>query len=56
MFDAGDVFGIMRVEEEDEDEEDEDESERCKPNPGEEILSKVIVTRESGLCASDPNR
>ncbi|XP_062861455.1 tubulin--tyrosine ligase-like protein 12 [Trichomycterus rosablanca] len=54
LFDAGDVFGIMRVEQEEE-EEEEDESERCKPNPGDENLSKVIVTRESGLQASDPN-
>ncbi|XP_016413160.1 tubulin--tyrosine ligase-like protein 12 [Sinocyclocheilus rhinocerous] len=49
VFDAGDVFGIMQVEEEDEDEENE-----RRVNPGDEVACKVIVTRESGLRAADP--
>lgn len=51
VFDAGEMFGIMQVEEEEEDEE----SER-RPNPGDEMHYKVIVTRESGLQAADPTR
>lgn len=51
MFDAGEVFGIMQVEEEDEDEDNERRS-----NPGAEMAHKVIVTRESGLQADDPTR
>lgn len=45
VFDAGEVFGIMHVE----DEEDED-------NPQAEMGYKVIVTRESDLQAADPTR
>lgn len=50
VFDAGDVFGIMQVEEE----EDEHEEKEKRLNPGDEIAYKVIVTRESGLQAADP--
>ncbi|XP_067247676.1 tubulin--tyrosine ligase-like protein 12 isoform X2 [Chanodichthys erythropterus] len=49
VFDAGEVFGIMQVEEEDEDEDNE-----RRANPGAEMAHKVIVTRESGLQAADP--
>lgn len=52
MFDAGEVFGIMQVEEE---EEEDEESER-KHHPGDEMSYKVIVTRDSGLQAADPTR
>ncbi|KAG5830699.1 hypothetical protein ANANG_G00313400 [Anguilla anguilla] len=57
VFDAGEVFGIMQVEqEEEEDEEDDqaDETKRKRLNPGAGITSKVVVTSESGLQASDP--
>ncbi|KAL6460293.1 hypothetical protein MHYP_G00320520 [Metynnis hypsauchen] len=52
VFDAGEVFGIMRVEEEEED--DEDEKVHSSSNPAAEVSCKVIVTRESGLQACDP--
>ncbi|KAF5894473.1 Tubulin--tyrosine ligase-like protein 12, partial [Clarias magur] len=51
VFDAGEVFGIMRVQQED---EESDEDVRQTLNPGHEDLFKVIITRESGLQASDP--
>ncbi|KAL2103037.1 hypothetical protein ACEWY4_002205 [Coilia grayii] len=57
VYDAGEVFGIMQVEEEGEEEEETENSEqveRKKPNSGDEIVHKVIVTSESGLQASDP--
>ncbi|XP_066525555.1 tubulin--tyrosine ligase-like protein 12 [Hoplias malabaricus] len=47
VFDAGEVFGIMRVEHEEDVEEE--------TIPGAEVSSKVIVTRESGLQACDPS-
>lgn len=50
VFDAGEVFGIMQVEEE----EDEDEDKERRSNPGAEMAYKVIVTKESGLQAADP--
>lgn len=58
VFDAGDVFGIMRVEVEEDEEEggEEGENERSRGNPGGEASYKVIVTRESGLQACDPAR
>lgn len=58
VFDAGEMFGIMRVEEVEEESEDEAaRAERTKkPNPGIELFYKVIVTNESGLQAADPNR
>uniref|UniRef100_F6STG9 Tubulin tyrosine ligase like 12 n=1 Tax=Ornithorhynchus anatinus TaxID=9258 RepID=F6STG9_ORNAN len=58
VFDAGEVFGIMRVEEGEEEEdgiEEEQEQLRKKANPGTELCYKVIVTREDGLQAADPN-
>ncbi|XP_069345375.1 tubulin--tyrosine ligase-like protein 12 [Eulemur rufifrons] len=58
VFDAGEVFGIMQVEEAGEEEEEEaaaQEARRKQPNPGRELCYKVIVTRESGLQAADPN-
>ncbi|XP_053438955.1 tubulin--tyrosine ligase-like protein 12 isoform X1 [Nycticebus coucang] len=51
VFDAGEVFGIMQVEEVGE----EEEAQKKQPNPGSELCYKVIVTRESGLQAADPN-
>lgn len=45
----------MRVEQEDEDEESE-EDERKTSIHGHEDLYKVVITRESGLQASDPTR
>lgn len=59
IFDAGDYFGIMQVEEVDEEEEGGEEMEeelKKKPNPGYGPCFKVIVTNENGLQASDPNR
>ncbi|XP_075409633.1 tubulin--tyrosine ligase-like protein 12 [Tenrec ecaudatus] len=58
VFDAGEMFGIMRVEEVEEDRSDEEEdgqSKRKRPNPGGELCYKVIVTNEAGLRAADPN-
>ncbi|XP_040201761.1 tubulin--tyrosine ligase-like protein 12 [Rana temporaria] len=58
IFDAGEWFGIMQVEEMEEEDEDTIEIEReqkKKPNPGNEATYKVIVTNENGLQASDPN-
>uniref|UniRef100_A0A8C0YC57 Tubulin tyrosine ligase-like family, member 12 n=1 Tax=Cyprinus carpio carpio TaxID=630221 RepID=A0A8C0YC57_CYPCA len=43
VFDAGEVFGIMQVEE-----KEGEENER-RVNPGDELTYKVIVTRENGL-------
>ncbi|KAI4899274.1 hypothetical protein NFI96_020590 [Prochilodus magdalenae] len=56
VFDAGEVFGIMRVEQEGDDEGDdvEDENVHSRSNPGAEVSHKVIVTREDGLQACDP--
>lgn len=58
MFDAGEMFGIMQVEEAEEDSEDEATrgAREKKPNPGSELCYKVIVTNENGLRAADPNR
>ncbi|KAM9313185.1 tubulin--tyrosine ligase-like protein 12 [Gastrophryne carolinensis] len=59
IFDAGEIFGIMQVEEAEEGDEDEgiseiETEEKKRPNPGDEPLFKVIVTNENGLNASDP--
>ncbi|XP_061085532.1 tubulin--tyrosine ligase-like protein 12 [Conger conger] len=54
VFDAGEVFGIMQVEEEEEQEEEEQVDESKRKNPGAGITSKVVVTSESGLQASEP--
>ncbi|XP_068806970.1 tubulin--tyrosine ligase-like protein 12 isoform X1 [Struthio camelus] len=58
VFDAGDYFGIMQVEEVEEEEEADEEMEeqlKKKPNPGNEPCFKVIVTNENGLQASNPD-
>ncbi|XP_032618368.1 tubulin--tyrosine ligase-like protein 12 [Chelonoidis abingdonii] len=61
VFDAGEFFGIMQVEEVVEEEEEEDNNEEIegelkkKPNPGNELCYKVIVTNENGLQAANPN-
>uniref|UniRef100_A0A3Q1JTD7 Tubulin--tyrosine ligase-like protein 12 SET-like domain-containing protein n=1 Tax=Anabas testudineus TaxID=64144 RepID=A0A3Q1JTD7_ANATE len=49
IYDAGEVFGIMQIQRE------EDEEEKKKGNPGVVIQCKVVVTRDSGLQAADPN-
>ena len=58
VFDAGEMFGIMQVEEVEEESEGEAAREvrRKKPNPGSELCYKVIVTSENGLQAANPNR
>lgn len=58
IYDAGEVFGIMQYQEEEEEDEEEEngESEKKNNNPGPVIRSKVVVTRESGLQVSEPNR
>uniref|UniRef100_A0A8C0SHF7 Tubulin--tyrosine ligase-like protein 12 SET-like domain-containing protein n=1 Tax=Canis lupus familiaris TaxID=9615 RepID=A0A8C0SHF7_CANLF len=61
VFDAGEMFGIMQVEEVEEESEGEEAREvrKKKPNPGGggggELCYKVIVTSENGLQAADPN-
>lgn len=52
IYDAGEVFGIMQYQ----DEEVEEEEETKKDNPGQSVLHKVMVTRDSGLSASEPTR
>lgn len=57
VFDAGEMFGIMQVEEVEEDEDEAaGEARRKQPNPGGELCYKVIVTSESGLQVTNPNR
>lgn len=49
----------MQIQEEDEEEingENEEEEKKKKGNPGAEVRCKVVVTRESGLQASEPTR
>ncbi|KAM4677075.1 tubulin--tyrosine ligase-like protein 12 [Discoglossus pictus] len=59
IFDAGEMFGIMQVEEAEEEEDEEIEAvqleQQKKSNPGREPTFKVIVTNENGLRVSDPN-
>uniref|UniRef100_A0A8D0L7E4 Tubulin tyrosine ligase like 12 n=1 Tax=Sphenodon punctatus TaxID=8508 RepID=A0A8D0L7E4_SPHPU len=61
VFDAGEYFGIMQVEEAEEEEEEEEGDEEMeeelkkKPNPGNDLCYKVIVTNENGLRAAHPN-
>ncbi|XP_072256407.1 tubulin--tyrosine ligase-like protein 12 [Pyxicephalus adspersus] len=60
IFDAGEMFGIMQVEEAEEEDEEEERMEiereqKKRLNPGNEATFKVIVTNENGLKASDPN-
>lgn len=58
VFDAGEMFGIMQVEEVEEESEDQAarEAREKRPNPGVELCYKVIVTNEDGLQAASPNR
>lgn len=58
VFDAGEMFGIMQVQEVEEESEGEEAREARKkpPNPGGELCYKVIVTSENGLQAADSNR
>lgn len=53
IYDAGEVFGIMQYQDE---EEEEEEEEKNHNNPGPNVRHKVMVTRDSGLSASEPNR
>ncbi|XP_071389140.1 tubulin--tyrosine ligase-like protein 12 [Centroberyx affinis] len=53
IYDAGEVFGIMQVHAEGE-QEDAEDGERRRDNPAAEITCKVVVTRDSGLQASEP--
>lgn len=55
IFDAGEVFGIMHFQQEEVKENGEDKQEEKNNNPG-FVSCKVIVTRESGLQASEPTR
>ncbi|XP_066490184.1 tubulin--tyrosine ligase-like protein 12 [Tiliqua scincoides] len=58
VFDAGEYFGIMQVEEAEEEgggDEEIEEGLSKKPNPGNELCYKVIVTNESGLQAANSN-
>uniref|UniRef100_A0A3Q1ENU5 Tubulin tyrosine ligase-like family, member 12 n=1 Tax=Acanthochromis polyacanthus TaxID=80966 RepID=A0A3Q1ENU5_9TELE len=58
IYDAGEVFGIMQFPQEDDEEEEEKDSgeneEKKKDNPGAVTSCKVVVTRDSGLQASEP--
>ncbi|XP_056133604.1 tubulin--tyrosine ligase-like protein 12 [Lampris incognitus] len=51
VYDAGEVFGIMQIQNDDDDETEDEEE---KSNPGvQEVTCKVVVTRENGLQASE---
>uniref|UniRef100_A0AAQ4RE03 Tubulin tyrosine ligase-like family, member 12 n=1 Tax=Gasterosteus aculeatus aculeatus TaxID=481459 RepID=A0AAQ4RE03_GASAC len=50
IYDAGEVFGIMRFQQEEDDEQQPEDGEK----KGREIRCKVVVTRETGLQASEP--
>ncbi|XP_020664293.3 tubulin--tyrosine ligase-like protein 12 isoform X1 [Pogona vitticeps] len=53
VFDAGEYFGIMQVEEAEEvDDEEIEEEVKRKPNPWNDLCYKVIVTNENGLQAT----
>ncbi|KAM8884390.1 tubulin--tyrosine ligase-like protein 12 [Synchiropus picturatus] len=52
IYDGGEFFGIMQVQD---DEEGNEEEEERKDNPGRVISCKVVVTCENGLQASDAN-
>ncbi|KAG7235829.1 hypothetical protein INR49_002129 [Caranx melampygus] len=57
VYDAGEVFGIMQIQEDEEEingENEEEEKKKKKGNPGMEVRCKVVVTREGGLQASEP--
>ncbi|XP_068163377.1 tubulin--tyrosine ligase-like protein 12 [Antennarius striatus] len=52
IYDAGEVFGVMRLEQREEEEEDEGDED----GGGHRATScQVVVTRGSGLSAADPN-
>lgn len=51
IYDAGEVFGIMNYEQGESDDEDEKKADTVGA-----ICSKVVVTRDSGLQASDASR
>ncbi|XP_054997775.1 tubulin--tyrosine ligase-like protein 12 isoform X2 [Sorex araneus] len=56
VLDAGEMFGIMQVQEAEEEEGgDAGGAVRCRSSPGRELCYKVIVTHEDGLSADDPN-
>ncbi|XP_040002542.1 tubulin--tyrosine ligase-like protein 12 isoform X2 [Xiphias gladius] len=58
IYDAGEVFGIMQFQQEndeDDQEENREKGAKKKDNPGTVIRCKVVVTRESGLQASEPS-
>ncbi|XP_034993736.1 tubulin--tyrosine ligase-like protein 12 [Zootoca vivipara] len=58
VFDAGEYFGIMQVEEVEEEEDGDEELEgelKKVSNPGNELCYKVIVTNEMGLQAANSN-
>lgn len=46
----------MQVQQDDDEDEEKGENEEKKNIPGRVISSKVVVTRESGLQASEPTR
>ncbi|KAL7370766.1 hypothetical protein ABVT39_010491 [Epinephelus coioides] len=55
IYDAGEVFGIMQFQQGQDDEEAQNgENEEKRGNPGAVIRCKVVVTRDSGLSASEP--
>ncbi|XP_057711578.1 tubulin--tyrosine ligase-like protein 12 [Corythoichthys intestinalis] len=53
IYDAGEVFGIIQFQQND-DENDDGTNGELKDKPGTVIRSKVVVTCESGLQASQP--
>ncbi|XP_015278464.1 PREDICTED: tubulin--tyrosine ligase-like protein 12 [Gekko japonicus] len=58
VFDAGEFFGVMQVEEVEEEEgdnEDMKEKNKKRINPRSELCYKVIVTNENGLEAANPS-
>ncbi|XP_076861408.1 tubulin--tyrosine ligase-like protein 12 [Brachyhypopomus gauderio] len=58
VFDAGEVFAMMQVEHDEEDDDDEDQKEEGalqSRSSSEAVSYKVVVTRESGLQACDPD-
>lgn len=59
MFDAGEYFGIVQVEEAEEEMMGNDEIEeemKRKPNPGNDLCYKVIITNENGLQTASSDR
>ncbi|KAG8438638.1 hypothetical protein GDO86_004993 [Hymenochirus boettgeri] len=55
IFDAGEIFGVMLVEEAEEGDGGMEDEKSKKQNPGTEQNFKVIITNENGLKASDPD-